>query len=73
MTSLALLGPLYEEEDRIRHQGVGFHSTVVHCPTVSPPKNVYHRIDNDSAPTLPTSRLFKWDIRLDWNYPAKAP
>ncbi|PON16768.1 hypothetical protein C2W62_16665 [Candidatus Entotheonella serta] len=36
--------------------------------TVTPPKNVYHRVDNDSAPTLPPSRTFKWDMRLDWEF-----
>ncbi len=34
--------------------------------TVTPPANVYHHIDNDSAPTLPEALFFAWDIRLDW-------
>jgi hypothetical protein len=34
--------------------------------TVSPPINVYDRIDNETAPTLPASRFYQWDIRLDW-------
>ena len=39
--------------------------------TVTPPKNVYHRVDNDTAPTLPTSRTFKWNLRLDWSSQAE--
>lgn len=34
--------------------------------TVTPPKNVYREIDNHTAPTLPASSVYKWDIRLDW-------
>lgn len=34
--------------------------------TVSPPENVYHRVDNDTAPTLPQDKFYSWDIRLDW-------
>lgn len=35
--------------------------------TVSPPKNVYDRVDNDTAPTLPKEVIYDWDIRLDWS------
>lgn len=34
--------------------------------TIAPPKNVYDRVDTETAPTLPTSRQYSWDIRLDW-------
>ncbi|TNE77176.1 MAG: hypothetical protein EP334_07170 [Gammaproteobacteria bacterium] len=34
--------------------------------TVVPPANVYHRIENETAPTLPSEKFFTWDIRLDW-------
>lgn len=34
--------------------------------TVDPPRNVYERIDNVKTPTLPESRVFAWDIVLDW-------
>jgi hypothetical protein len=34
--------------------------------TVTPPKNVFEHIDNETAPTLPENLSFKWDIRLDW-------
>jgi len=34
--------------------------------TVKPPANVYDKIDNRKAPTLPESLVYKWDIRLDW-------
>ena len=33
---------------------------------VSAPANVYRRIDNETAPTLPENKVFDWDIRLDW-------
>lgn len=33
---------------------------------VEPPVNVYERIDNETAPTLPESAYHAWDIRLDW-------
>ena len=33
---------------------------------VTAPANVYRRIDNETAPTLPEARVFDWDIRLDW-------
>jgi hypothetical protein len=39
--------------------------------TASPPINVYERIDNETAPTLPASLFFEWDIRLDWADPAR--
>lgn len=35
-------------------------------PTVTPPLNVYHHIDNSTAPTLPPERFTPWDIRLQW-------
>ena len=35
--------------------------------TVTAPTNVYERIANESAETLPADRLFKWNILLDWN------
>ena len=35
--------------------------------TVTPPQNVYQHVDNRTAPTLPPSRAFRWDIRLDWS------
>ena len=35
--------------------------------TVTPPQNVYDRVDNDTAPTLPDSHTYKWDILLDWS------
>lgn len=34
--------------------------------TVAPPQNVYERVDNATAPTLPPELYFDWDIRLDW-------
>ncbi len=34
--------------------------------TVVPPANVYNRIDNASAPTLPAEHIYSWDIRLQW-------
>jgi hypothetical protein len=34
--------------------------------TTTPPANVYERIDNATAPTLPPERSHRWDIRLDW-------
>ncbi len=34
--------------------------------TVSPPDNVYDRIDNEKSPTLAEQFIFEWDIRLDW-------
>ena len=34
--------------------------------TVTPPENVYQRVDNDNAPTLPPEKYYSWDIRLDW-------
>lgn len=39
--------------------------------TVTPPQHAYHRVDNDTAPTLPNSRTFKWNMRLDWASQAK--
>jgi hypothetical protein len=37
---------------------------------VTPPGNVYERIDNESTPTLPVDRIFKWNIILDWSQSA---
>jgi hypothetical protein len=34
--------------------------------TVTPPENVYERVDQDTAPTLPETANYRWDIRLDW-------
>lgn len=34
--------------------------------TISAPINVYSEVNNETAPTLPAERMFKWDIRLDW-------
>ena len=33
---------------------------------LTPPVNVYDKIDNESSPTLPAERIFKWNILLDW-------
>ena len=35
--------------------------------TITPPKNVYESIDNETAPTLPKDKIYKWDIRLNWD------
>ena len=35
--------------------------------TAEPPANVYERIDNATAPTLPAEQFHEWDIRLDWS------
>jgi hypothetical protein len=34
--------------------------------TVTPPPNVYDKVDNETSPTLPGELFFPWDIRLDW-------
>ena len=34
---------------------------------LEPPANVYDVVDPATAPTLPESRIFTWDIRLDWS------
>jgi hypothetical protein len=39
--------------------------------TVDPPRNVYERIDNVKTPTLPESRVFAWDMVLDWKQTAE--
>jgi hypothetical protein len=41
--------------------------------TVTPPKNVYHQVDNKTAPRLPAERIFDWNIILDWpeDYPTR--
>jgi hypothetical protein len=33
---------------------------------LTPPKNVYDKIDNENSPTLPPERIFKWNILLEW-------
>ena len=33
---------------------------------VTAPHNVYDKVHNKTAPTLPAGKLFAWDIRLDW-------
>lgn len=33
---------------------------------VTPPLNVYQSIDNKTAPVLPPSAFYQWDIRLQW-------
>ena len=38
---------------------------------LSPPRNVYARIENDATPTLPADRMFKWNILLDWPAPGE--
>lgn len=35
-------------------------------PVLTPPVNVYDKIDNGNTPTLPPERIFKWNIVLDW-------
>ena len=35
-------------------------------PTVTPPENVYDRVDNVQTPTLPVEKTYKWNILLDW-------
>ena len=35
--------------------------------TVTVPVNVYDRVDNETAPTLPASAFHTYDIRLDWS------
>lgn len=35
--------------------------------TIKPPANVYANIDNETSPTLPADKVFRWDIRLDWS------
>ena len=39
MSTLSPLGPLGEERDRVLHQGIDFHITVVHCPAVATREN----------------------------------
>ncbi len=34
--------------------------------TVTPPVNVYDKIDNNKTPTLPDNRVFSYNILLDW-------
>ena len=41
--------------------------------TVRPPENVYHHIDNETAPTLPPQYFVEWDIRLDWDQTDNKP
>jgi hypothetical protein len=33
---------------------------------ITPPKNVYDKIDNKTAPTLPAERIYDYNILLDW-------
>ncbi|QJE97448.1 hypothetical protein [Luteolibacter luteus] len=33
---------------------------------LTPPKNVYDKIDNETSPTLPIDKIYKWNILLDW-------
>jgi hypothetical protein len=33
---------------------------------VTAPLNVYQHIDNETAPVLPPSAFYQWDIRLQW-------
>ena len=35
--------------------------------TVTAPVNVYDKVDNETAPTLPASAFHPYDIRLDWS------
>jgi hypothetical protein len=35
-------------------------------PVLSPPVNVYDKIENENTPTLPPERVYKWNILLDW-------
>ncbi len=39
---------------------------------LTPPANVYDRIDNKTSPTLPTERIFDYNIILDWSAPKVA-
>lgn len=34
--------------------------------TITPPVNVYDKIDNDEAPTLPDDKIHSYNILLDW-------
>ncbi len=36
--------------------------------TVTPPANVYDKVDNDESITLPDERVFRYNILLDWPY-----
>lgn len=38
---------------------------------LTPPANVYDKIDNATAPTLPPERVYRYDLRLAW--PKTAP
>ena len=35
-------------------------------PVLTPPVNVYDKIENDNTPTLPAERTYRWNILLDW-------
>ena len=35
--------------------------------TIKPPKNVYAKVDNETSPTLPSDRVYRWNILLDWS------
>ncbi|MBK1832888.1 hypothetical protein [Roseibacillus ishigakijimensis] len=34
---------------------------------LTPPENVFERIDNETATTLPVDKQYRWDILLDWS------
>lgn len=38
---------------------------------VVPPANVYERVDNATAPTLPAEFFYPWDLKLDWSAAAR--
>lgn len=40
--------------------------------TVTPPHNVYDKVDNEKSPTLPADKIFQWDMRLDWQAGLKS-
>jgi hypothetical protein len=37
--------------------------------TVTPPLNVFEKIDNSKTLPLPADKFYRWDIRLDWSKP----
>lgn len=39
---------------------------------ISPPTNVYTFIDNEKTPTLPESKIYQYDILLDWSKPRQS-
>ena len=42
-------------------------------PTTQAPDSVYQRVHNATAPTLPASLAYHWDIRLDWSAGIRRP